>query len=516
MTVRGHGDRVFAIVVVFTSCLLFESAARAATLRVPTDYPTIQAAIGAAATGDVVLVAPGTYAGRVDFLGKAIRLSSVGGPAETTLEHDEGPIVVFQSGEGLGSILEGFTIQSPPPSGVVLGGSGVGISCDHASPTIRGNRVTGNYGLGDGGGLSLVESSAWIEENEISANTSRCVTQFGLCGAGGGIHVVGGAPTLIANRIVDNWAPALGGGVYVGPGAQVNMIGNRITGNASGIGAGIVVDFQGTLTLDNNLLANNTAGGFTTMAGIFDGQGGGLYVSQSAVVSVESCTIAANNTLMPSGPGLGRGGGVWAESGANLNIANSIVWGNFAAVGIDFGFVTGANVSVRYSDMGGALVVGPGNQSIDPLFVSGFYLSQTSSGQAVDSPAIDAGDPASPVISGTTRTDGVPDLGPLDLGYHLVGGINHFVRGDCNADGSTNIADAVTLLVYLFPQSVPMNVRCLDACDASDDGQLNLGDAVTLLGAIFGGMPVPIAPPSSCGSDGTTPNLGCAQFVPCP
>ena len=48
------------------------SAAPAATLPVPTAYPTIGAAVSAAADGDTVLVAPGTYAEHDIFLNAPI------------------------------------------------------------------------------------------------------------------------------------------------------------------------------------------------------------------------------------------------------------------------------------------------------------------------------------------------------------------------------------------------------------------------------------------------------------
>ena len=52
------------------------TAFAATTLNVPGTYATIQAAIVAAADGDTVLVAPGTYDERIDFLHKNITVQS--------------------------------------------------------------------------------------------------------------------------------------------------------------------------------------------------------------------------------------------------------------------------------------------------------------------------------------------------------------------------------------------------------------------------------------------------------
>lgn len=93
-----------------------------------------------------------------------------------------------------------------------------------------------------------------------------------------------------------------------------------------------------------------------------------------------------------------------------------------------------------------------------------------------------------------------------------------FVRGDCNADGTNNIADAVFLLSILFPSGTPPTATCDDACDANDDESLNIADAVTTLGSLFGAMPMPLGPPNTCGLDPDGPSgaIDCATFVPCP
>ena len=61
-------------------------AIHASIIEVPADYPTIQQAIDASMSADLVLVAPGTYVENIDFKGKNIQLISTDGPAVTVID----------------------------------------------------------------------------------------------------------------------------------------------------------------------------------------------------------------------------------------------------------------------------------------------------------------------------------------------------------------------------------------------------------------------------------------------
>ena len=67
------------------------TSAQAATINIPADFPTIQAAIDDPGTnaGDEIVVAPGTYllTATIDFNGKAIALRSQSGDPNDTILH---------------------------------------------------------------------------------------------------------------------------------------------------------------------------------------------------------------------------------------------------------------------------------------------------------------------------------------------------------------------------------------------------------------------------------------------
>ena len=76
-----------------------------------------------------------------------------------------------------------------------------------------------------------------------------------------------------------------------------------------------------------------------------------------------------------------------------------------------------------------------------------------------------------------------------------------FIRGDANADGDVNIADAIGLLNSLFVPNTPP-LPCDDAADANDDGAKNIADAISILGFLFSAAG-PLPEPTTSGFDPT-------------
>ena len=92
-------------------------------------YCSIQTALEAAATGDTISVAPGTYTENIDYIGKEVVIVSTNGLGETTIRNAlDQRVVRFSNGEGRGAVLDGFTITG------LFGGIGCG---PNSEPTIR-------------------------------------------------------------------------------------------------------------------------------------------------------------------------------------------------------------------------------------------------------------------------------------------------------------------------------------------------------------------------------------------
>jgi len=163
------------------------------------DFTTIQAALNSPLNpGDVIIVAKGTYAEHVNFLGKAVTLQSADPLDPDTVANtvinatDNGTCVSFSNGEGAGSVLKGFTIRNG------FAYQGGGAYCLGASPTISHCVFKDNWGNSSGGGIcNMSGSHPKVANCTFIANVGE---DFG----GGIYNYPGCSPTITDCLFIDN------------------------------------------------------------------------------------------------------------------------------------------------------------------------------------------------------------------------------------------------------------------------------------------------------------------------
>ena len=243
MSVNVRILRLAACVLVSLATAELPSAA-ADEWHVPADFPTIQAALDAAADGDTVLVDPGTYGEYVRFNGKDVALQSLCGPEVTIIQVQGGTVVDI----GPGGVFQGFTVTG----GSAAFGGGMAV---HGSGTIiAGNIFDGNNQTSGGAGAAIVGNSASpiIEENLFRNNTSD--SQF-LSGVVSFIN--GSSPRIVNNIFVDNASRAIN--LTLPEGTTPQVINNTMVRNQSGIRVDRRVP-TGLQVYRNNLIYANAIG----------------------------------------------------------------------------------------------------------------------------------------------------------------------------------------------------------------------------------------------------------------
>jgi hypothetical protein len=302
--------------------------------------------------------------------------------------------------------------------GGIGGNGGNGFSSEEGG--YGGNGGSGGNGSGgNGGALAISQSNAYLFDNQISDNSAgnaygnlggyggsgdwiEAPGHGGSGGSGGnGYGGSGGAissensQSVLADLIVFQNKAGNGYGGQGGHGGSSSSYGAGGTGGSGYGGSGYAMS---AMPSSRDAISNSTFSRHTVVAIGQAGAGG----------------LAGNGSNQaPSGQSY-NGGLVIA--GPQLSIINSIAWDNVIPP-------VGAAIRVTYSSIQGGFP-GTGNLNVDPFFVNpslgNFCLSQIGSGQPQQSSCVNAGNPATTIFAGTTRTDGVQDSGVIDMGYHYL------------------------------------------------------------------------------------------------
>ena len=376
----------------FSVLILSANPLLAGTLHVPADFPTIQAALTAAVSGDVVEVACGIYHEHDLVLVPGVTLRSETGQAScVTIDADGLGRVLSCQGAGQ-SVIEGFTL-----TGARIADSGGGLFADQISLTIRNCRFLGNrlegyvdfdgkgaglyassmsltltdcafdanfsnpgsfIGNAKGGGLFAISSSVVVERCSFTLNVAAPHAKIGS-GLGGGLAVESSRLTITDSVFESNRVGAhssSSGGAIWAMGSSTVLSRCRFEDNASRYGCGGAVALSGG---DEEIswctFANNQAEA-----------GAGNAICTSGSVGLSNCTIVKND--------LGEAQ-IFASTSSSLTMDRCIVaFGQYSSI------YAGGAVSLSCTDIfgngtdWGPSIVGQaginGNFSADPLFCS--------------------------------------------------------------------------------------------------------------------------------------------------
>ena len=346
------------ILVVLLLCIPHYLSAK--IIEVPLSYSTIQAAINVATAVDTIKVAAGYYPEHVVMKNGIVLQGTFGGiespdnPADDAIIDGSASGWCVQFTNITNAMISGFTIQNgfgQAPNA----GFGRNIYCIGSKPQICYNLIvdcapTEGIGPGNGGGICLLNSDAYISGNIIQDNT--------CWGKGGGIYCDNCSPQIIGNFISGNVAD-YGAGIYCDhshPLIKQNVIDNNFADYQDG--GGIYCD-SAAPTIENNTLIHNRAGQWT------NGQGGAIYCYNGSLALIRNNIIAYNSADNSTG-------GIYCLEGSSPAILNfNDVFGNLK--GEYFGCTPQS-----------------GSISLAPVFVDSvnkdYHL-------AYGSPCINAGDP---------------------------------------------------------------------------------------------------------------------------
>ena len=325
--------------------LALVGAADAADLHVPAQYPTIQAAVSAAVTGDVVLVAPGTYNQQVTIDGKAITVRSTGTASNTKIDR------VNAAGDV-------FTIRNIATGAVTIQGITVLRTASDAVDVENSTLNLANFRVLNSSRAVMIGTGAQVQANDL-----QCLFLTG--GSGAGCWLSTPTSRLVA---VDCAFQGISGGngncLLLSDGASVSLEDNFFGSNSGSDGC-IRLDGSSTLTASNcrwqsnnytngSVVSISGSGAATLDGAVFANLAGRAIYSAAGQVSVTDCLQQNNLTA-------DQGAFVYADSGS--------VWLNgVTSIGCQGRVLTGTG--------GGWVLVNSASLSMTACEVTGFTVGQ--------------------------------------------------------------------------------------------------------------------------------------------
>jgi hypothetical protein len=309
-------------------------------------YASIQDAVDAAAPGDAIRVAGGSYTDPGGTVASIAQPVWIVGGWDPTCGSQDPPIypVVLDAG-GKGSVVK---VASAGEVGlyhlILTGGDGTG-NC-----IVGGSGITTTVGCG--GGLYVDTSIVHLLHSTVIANAGSTVTTTGALG--GGIYATDSVVDIRYSRILGNTAGvaglhyAYGGGMYLARGG-VELVGNLVANNVgsanySGTGGIHLYDVPYAQVLSNVIRDNESnradywsaAGGLMiesssnvlvadnrierNAAGLMAGIGGGIAVSESDAHLTRN--VIVHNT---GGSSHSQGDGVSIRSTRPVTLSNNLI-----------------------------------------------------------------------------------------------------------------------------------------------------------------------------------------------
>jgi len=268
--------------------------AQAATLEVcPSGcpYSTIQQALAAAANGDTISVAPGTYPGGFT-IGKNVTVVG-SGAGQTTVRGTGGVGVGITVASGVTVAIEALTVDA---AGAVRARDAV---YNYGTLTIQDATITGSNG-----NAALLSSGALtLDHSTVSGNNTTGVRNT----VNPTVPITPGTVSIYGSTISGNAGNA---GIVNGEFDTMTIAGSMITGNAGQTAGGI--DNSGALSIRASAISGNNAGGIAngvngtkgptatltlyrdTITGNFGGPVGGFWNGINGVAGLHQTRVARN------------------------------------------------------------------------------------------------------------------------------------------------------------------------------------------------------------------------------